>query len=218
MILWLTLWLAGCSEDAARNDAGGDADADVDADTDSDSDGGSDADTDGDTDTLGTDSGSETASDSASDSESDSDTSPCDPDDVVPPAMVLGAGNGAFEPLECEAAVQIYTGPQGCCHFVGGVKVDGIATDPPVRYAYQVVDDEGTEWATYGPGELIDPDDWIAVPGEDGWTAIWERWIIMSLSGPEDVEGRVVTATVRIVDDDGVEHFDSHRVTPFYVR
>jgi hypothetical protein len=98
------------------------------------------------------------------------------------------------------------------------VKVDGIPTDPALRWAYQAVDEDGIEWATYGPGELVDPDDWQPVPGEDGWFAVWDRWIIMSLAGPEDVEGKVVTATVRLVDADGVEYTDSVKVVPFYVR
>ena len=166
-LLVATIGLVGCSEDAAR-DGDGDTDTDVDAgaDSDSDSDGDSDVDTDADTDVD---------TDTDSDSGSDGD---CDADDVTPPAMILGAGNGAWEPLECEAPVQIYTGPQGCCHFVGGVKVDGIPTDGRLTWAYRAVDEDGIEWATYGPGDLVDPDDWQPVPGEDAWFAIWDRWII----------------------------------------
>ena len=79
-------------------------------------------------------------------------------------------------------------------------------------------DEDGTRWARFGPGEFVNPADWIAVEGEPDWTAIDERWIIMSLSGPEDVEGKELTVTVRITDDEGTDHFDTHELTTFFVR
>ncbi len=199
----------GAGEDA-RPDAG-----DPDADTDSDGDGDTDSDTDSDSD-----SDSDTGSDADSDSDTvtDSDTDPCDPDADDPPAVVLGAGDGAWSTFACLQEVRIYEGVQGCCHFIGGVKQTGVTVDPPAKLAYRVVDEDGIEWAAFGPGELIDPDDWLPVAGEDGWTAIWDRWMIMSLSGPEDVEGKVLTATVRIEDEAGERHFDSHELRVFFIR
>jgi hypothetical protein len=186
-------------------------------------DSGADSDSDADTDSgtgtgTGTESDTETGTETETETESESDTNPCDPDAVDPPAIVLGAGDGAWSDFECLQEVQIYEGWQGCCHFVGGVKENGVVVDPPARLAYRVVDEDGTEWASFGQGELLDPDDWLPVEGEAGWTAIWDRWIIMSLSGPEDVEGKVLTATVRIEESSGEQHFDSHELRVFFVR
>jgi len=206
---------AACSgEDPPPRDGGGDGDSDADADGDSDSDadadGDSDSDADGDSDA---DSDADGDSDSDADGDSDSDAD-CAPNDEDPPAVVIGAGRDEWNDLECEEALEIFEGPQGCCHFYGAVAETGLTLDPFVSVAWEVVTEEGVTETELGDGALIGPDLWVDLPG--GYRANLDHMVIMDLQEPADVTGQVLHVTLRVRTAAGDEYFDTHRIRVFF--
>lgn len=207
--LALLLAGAGCGDDApAPRDGGadGDGDGDGDADTDADTDGDGDADADGDAD-----GDADTDADTDADGDGDAD---CAPNDEDPPAVVIGAGRTEWNDLDCEEELEIFEGPQGCCHFYGAVETLGVPLDPFTNVAWQVVTDAGVTETELGDGALIGPDAWIDLPG--GWKANLDHMVIMDLEEPADVTGQVLHVTLRLRTADGEELFDTHRIRVFF--
>lgn len=125
-------------------------------------------------------------------------------------SVVFGAcGEAGWEPAAEEIDLGIFHGVQGCCHFYGCLRELGVRTDPPVQLAYEVVDDLGIEWAPF-VDRFVRPDDWLE--DGDGYRELLDFPFIMSLSAPEDLEGRVLGVTVRVTEDDGDVLTDDHTV------
>jgi len=145
--------------------------------------------------------------------------------DCAAARMVLGTCDelGSFVEIEDGTTLDMFEGIQGCCHVYFCFREIGLVRDPPLSFAYGVVDDEGTEWREMGYDGLVRPD------GDDGWQPEAGAWyefsgsaeepgwkIIMSFQGAEDAEGRLFDVTGRLIEDDGDAFEDTRQIRTRY--
>ena len=206
------LLLPACGNGAQPTDASPDADTDTDtdADTDTDTDSGSDSDSD-----SGSDTGTDTETSTDTGSDTDTDTGLCAPEDGDPPAVVIGAGRAEYAEVACEGILEIFEGPQGCCHFYGAVKEAGIALEPFTTIGWQVVTDGGETVTEFGDVELlVGPDAWVDLAG--GWKANLDHMVIMTLDEPADVTEQALDVTMRLTTSEGTVYLDTARIRVFF--
>jgi len=138
--------------------------------------------------------------------------------DCTAARMVLGTCDEAvtFVPIEDGDTLTMGDGQGGARHFDVCIRERGLVRDPPMRFSYRVVDDLGTEWAPFGPGELLRPE------GDNGWLPEAEAWFellgrraIIPVTSQEDVEGLLFTITARLTEDDGDTFDDTHTVRAY---
>ncbi len=133
--------------------------------------------------------------------------------------MILGTCDetGAFVAIEGGETLTLGdAADQPARHFEVCIRERGLLRDPPMRFAYRVVDDLGVEWAGFGPGEYVRPegdDGWL--PEAEAWFELRERRAFIPLTPPEDLEGLLFTITGRLIEDDGDVFEDVRSVYAF---
>jgi len=131
------------------------------------------------------------------------------------PTVELGAcGADGWEVLEDGAEVEMTIGPESCCSFHLCIRESSLVVDPYTILEYRIVDDRDFEWASFGVGLPASPMDWL--DRGDGWLEMLDMRFMLGLTSPDDVEGRPLDVTLRLIEHDGDAFEDSRTIRLWY--
>jgi Ethanolamine utilization protein EutJ (predicted chaperonin) len=135
---------------------------------------------------------------------------------VLDPALEIGTGTVAFEPISDGDTIYIVRGPQGGYHFDISLRAQGI--DPGNDQDLFDPSNPTTVWRAFDEGVQVDvgieaTQGLDPVPGEPGVYQIIGRKLILDVMSDAELDGHEVTVEVDITDSDGVELHDERTLT-----